>query len=422
MKNLTSKILMALVVTGFASAAQAEIASKKYVDDQNEAQNITIGTSIDAKQNKLSGTQGSVVTFGASDGAVTSTVLGLLATKSAVASDDITDGTIVDADIATTAAIAKSKLAEEVRTSLGKADTALQSGALTGYATTASLGTLAYKDKVAAGDITAGAIVNADIAATAAIEKSKLAQAVQDSLGLADTALQSGALSGYATTGSLDGKQDKLSGDAGKVVTFSNTAGTVTGTTLGSLATKSAVASSDITDGTIENGDIKDGTIAAAKLETAVTTALNGAEQTTNKLTATIGESDKTSTTKYTSAKTVVDYVAAQGYIDSTAVDTKITTATDNLGLKALSKLDTVASAQITDGTIVDADIAANTITSGKLSAAVQASLTKADGAAQESTLGVLAKAVPGTCGATPDNKCVLTYDGTSYAWEKVER
>ncbi|MBR2286338.1 MAG: hypothetical protein IJ866_02690 [Alphaproteobacteria bacterium] len=41
---------------------------------------------------------------------------------------------------------------------------------------------------------------------------------------------------------------------------------------LGSLATKSAVASADITDGTIENGDIKDATITNAKLANIATT------------------------------------------------------------------------------------------------------------------------------------------------------
>ena len=46
---------------------------------------------------------------------------------------------------------------------------------------------------------------------------------------------------------------------------------------------------------------------------------------------------------------------------------------------------------------------------------------TKANAAATYATLGALAKAAPGAC-SDATNKCVLTFDGTTYAWEVVAR
>ena len=105
---------------------------------------------------------------------------------------------------------------------------------------------------------------------------SALAESVQNNLG-----------------GQIAGKQDILLSDAtganvivdgdGNVVTAVDAPGngTITftkGTTLGSLATKSAVASSDITNGTIVNEDIADGTIAKGKLASGVQSSLNAAD------------------------------------------------------------------------------------------------------------------------------------------------
>lgn len=90
----------------------ANIASKQYVDR--------------IKQNILSGTDGTVATYTATPGVLGEVALGSLATKNAVGSADITDGSVTNADISASAAIAKSKLAADVQTSLGKADSALQ--------------------------------------------------------------------------------------------------------------------------------------------------------------------------------------------------------------------------------------------------------------------------------------------------------
>ena len=76
--------------------------------------------------------------------------LGTLATKSAVTGAEITDGTITNADISASAAIAKTKLASDVQTSLGKADTAIQSDDLAQVATSGSYNDLTDKPTIPA--------------------------------------------------------------------------------------------------------------------------------------------------------------------------------------------------------------------------------------------------------------------------------
>lgn len=66
----------------------------------------------------------------------------------AVTSAKIADSTITNADIATNAAIAKTKLASDVQTSLGKADTAIQSDDLAQVATSGSYNDLTDKPTI----------------------------------------------------------------------------------------------------------------------------------------------------------------------------------------------------------------------------------------------------------------------------------
>jgi alpha-tubulin suppressor-like RCC1 family protein len=151
---------------------------------------------------------------------------------SAIASADIGDGTIVDADISGSAAIATSKL----------------SGAITSIAGH-GLGSLAASSTVTSAEITDGAIVNADISGTAQIATSKLSGAVTS----------------------------------------------ITGHGLGSLATLSAVASAQITDDTITDADIaSSAAISASKLATIATAGkVSGAAITSGTIggTATFGGS-----------------------------------------------------------------------------------------------------------------------------------
>ncbi|MBE6457883.1 MAG: hypothetical protein E7011_03720 [Alphaproteobacteria bacterium] len=97
------------------------------------------------------------------------------------------------------------------------------------------------------------------------------------------------AYDGYATT--ISGKQATLTttnvvtdgtGNVVTAVTAANGTVTVTkGTTLGSLATKSAVASADITDGTIATADIAGGAVTADKTSGVIGKVPSGSETST---------------------------------------------------------------------------------------------------------------------------------------------
>ena len=91
---------------------------------------------------------------------------GALASKDAVTTSEIADGTIMNADIATNAAIAASKIS-----GLAKVAT---SGSYNDLSNKPTLGALASKDAVTTSEITDGTIANADIATNAAIAASKI--------------------------------------------------------------------------------------------------------------------------------------------------------------------------------------------------------------------------------------------------------
>jgi hypothetical protein len=110
--------------------------------------NADISASAAIATSKLSGAVTSIAGHG----------LGSLATLSSVTAAEIGDGTIADADISGTAAIATSKL----------------SGLLTAVSGH-GLGSLATLSAVSTSEITDGTLTNADIAATAAIDASKIA-------------------------------------------------------------------------------------------------------------------------------------------------------------------------------------------------------------------------------------------------------
>jgi hypothetical protein len=166
--------------------------------------------------------------------------LGALATLSAVGSAEITNSSIVDADIATSAAIATSKL----------------SGALTAVAGH-GLGALASLSTVSGAEITNGSIADADVSGTAAIATSKLSGAV--------TSISGHGLGSLATSSSIgsaeitDGEIVDADVSPSAAIATSKLSGALTaisGHGLGTLATLSAVGATEITDGTIADADI----------------------------------------------------------------------------------------------------------------------------------------------------------------------
>ena len=157
------------------------------------------------------------------DGSITfnkGTTLGSLATKSAVGSSEITDDSIVNADVKSNAAISTAKLAIP-----------------SGWTNTQSATALAAGDTVSA--------------ALGKLEKKVDSKQASGSYEASGTA--AGLINGLDVSTS--------SGDGNVVTAVTQTDGKISvtkGTTLGSLATKNSVASSDITDKTIVNADISD--------------------------------------------------------------------------------------------------------------------------------------------------------------------
>jgi hypothetical protein len=160
--------------------------------------------------------------------------------SSTIASADIADGTIVNADISGTAQVATSKLSGAV-TAIG------------GH----GLGALATLSAVGSTEITDGTIANADVSGTAAIATSKLSGAVTAIVGhgLGSLATLSAVGSSEITNASIIDAD--VSGTA--AIATSKLSGVVTsisGHGLGSLASLSSIASAQINDGTIVDADI----------------------------------------------------------------------------------------------------------------------------------------------------------------------
>ena len=188
-----------------------------------------LGTSPTIASPTITGTGAIAGTFtGNLTGNVTGTVSGNAGTVTngvyttdtgTVTSTMIANGTIVDADINSAAAIAKTKI-------IGVALTAADSGTIT------------------SGNIANGTIVDANINNSAAIAATKIA-------GTAVTAADTGTVT---STMILDGTILNTDVNASAAIAYSK------------LNLNGTITSADIVNGTIVAGDIADGTITAAKL------------------------------------------------------------------------------------------------------------------------------------------------------------
>ena len=349
--------------------------AQKMIEDQAENLSDDITDLTNNKQDKLnSGTGGNVVSSGngnvvtavsAENGVVTvtkGTTLGSLATKSAVASADITDGTIVNADVSNSAAITTDKM-----------------GKITGYTkatTNAALSASNDTLNVALGKLEKkadDAQAAADAAASAAASHTHATSDVT-TLGGYSKGTSSAAL---ATTDTLNAALGKLENQIDKKVTANSgitaksgnnlvsydAKGLVTGSVAaGSLATKSTITSSEITDGTITTSDISSSAgITKGQLASAVQTSLGLADTAlqaadiTGKQDIQIGAAKSGTTASTDSGKAVV--------VDD---DGKIAMSTNKLGTLAYKS--TVVSADITDGTITTSDIKDGTIANADVS------------------------------------------------------
>ena len=301
-------VMAAILSVSGANAVETtrQLATKAYVDnkaaDANYRSNAayeanTIGRAIKDLSTTVSGLDGTAYTAGD----------GIDITNHAISASGITTTEIAD-----DAAIAKTQLATDVQTSLGKADTALQAhqdisgkqdktdstpasagtyitntnavgSNLTALDTALNTlaGTVSGLDGTAytAGDgiditnhaISASGITTTEIADDAAIAKTQLATDVQTSLGKADTALQAHQ--------DISGKQDKTDStpaSAGTYITNTNAVGsnltaldtalnTLAGTVSGLDGTAYTAGSGiDITNHAVSASGITNTNIAAA--------------------------------------------------------------------------------------------------------------------------------------------------------------
>lgn len=427
MKKLTASIFTVLLAT--VGAANAEIASKAYVDQRDDAVKTIVGALDDLNTT----TKASVVA------AINSinTNVGNLGTMASQSTNDYytktaADAQFVEAGTAITASTADSLVQYDA-----------QGLVLSGT----PAGALAKKDTVA----------NADIAADAAIAKTKLATDVQTSLGLADTALQDDDIADmltkteagttYATqsalTTGLSGKQDTLTTDQQNAVDSGITSALVTkiGTNESAIATLNGDAS---TTGSVAKAiaDANTATTAALanKADKATTLAGYGITDAYTK-----GEVDTELAKKQNNlggasdAGKVVTATATAGTVAYTAIDSAPTANSTNLitsgGVK--SALDTAASnvtALTTRMDTAESDIdtlesgkqdkltATNVTTSGTGNAVT--AVTAADGSVSV-TLG--SKFIEETASITTNGKYALTANITDgavsgYGWELIQR
>ena len=255
----------------------------------NPVQNKVVNTALAGKQATISDL--STIRSGAAAGAtaVQPEDLGALATKSTIVTGDITDGTITNADIASNAAIAISKISG-LQTALdGKQatltiDTALSSSstnpvqnkvvntALAGkQATISDLATIRSGASAGATAVQPGTLTTELAKKENASNKVNALTDTTDKDTAFPTVTLTETLISEANNDVMDNVNTKLasvsSSGTGSVVKAVAKDGTAVKATLG------YIGSSDITDGSITSADIKDATIATGDIAAGAVTA-----------------------------------------------------------------------------------------------------------------------------------------------------
>ena len=354
--------------------------------------------------------------------------LGDLATLDAVGSAQITDGAVATDDIASKA-VTKEKLAEDIVTSLGKADTALQQASLNDYVTKTAADA-AYAD-IATETTASTANTNAQTALTNIGTLTNLTTEAKTNTVAAINEVATEAAAAASAASAADTKagqaQSAATAAQGEVDALE---AVVNNETTGLAAAHTAIDA-------LESGKLdKTGTAARATADASgnvITTTYATKEEiadlpTDENLAL---KQDKTDNSLETTNKTVVGAInevkkqADKGVSDAatakSAADSKLPTATYN------SQVGTVTAGNM--GTSATTVVAAIKEVAGEAADAqsTASSANTAAGAAQkaaeaaQATADAAIPAPDGEC-ASGTAKCVLTFNNSVYAWEVIAR
>ncbi|MDR0967214.1 MAG: hypothetical protein LBL75_00040 [Rickettsiales bacterium] len=372
-----------------ADLAASVVASLGKADTALQASDITGKENTINATNNLSGKMYDATdTLSAAMGKKANTAdLGDLALKDLIMTDDIAANSIVTAKILD-ANVTKAKLASDVQTSLGKADTALQASDITGKENTINAGN-PLLDKIYDGAATLSSVMDG--------KASKAVPAVAGNVATLDASgnlVDGGTLGTAAFTSStayataVQGtKADNAAAKIGEAA-MGTTATTLTGAIaeivgnigdLGALASEDAVTSALITDGTIAEADLNT-TINASldKADSAVQTIVTGTANGSIKVDGTdvsvagLGSAAFTASTAYaTSAQGALADTALQAAAlgNATTIGTLTTDAVTNGDKRAVSSdavYDAVAGVTFTAEDCVAPNILVRSLTDPK--------------------------------------------------------
>ena len=460
MKKLTAGIFATLLAVVSTGAANAEIASKGYVDQQVDTVEATVAGKADSKtvtalDARVKTAEGEIDALQTTTGQHT-TQIGTINTTLAGKVDDAdiadmqvkanlttstgwnTDKTsetkypsnaAVDAaitaattDIATdTEVSALGKRVETLETASATHATKTElTGGLAAKANTADLGDLATLDAVGSAQITDGAVATADIA-DKAVTEAKLSDTVNASLDRADSALQQADLAEYQTKDEADAAYavKALEGQVGSVSAENmGTTATTVVTAIKEVAGEAAAAASAASAADTKAGQAQTAATKAQGEVDALEGVVNNAETGLAAAHTAIdalesGKLDKTGTaaraTADASGNEITKTYATKAEIADMATD-------ENLALKQDKTDEGLAT---TSKTVVGA---INEVKTQADKGVSDAATAKSAADAAQKTANAAIPAPTDAC-ADSTNKCVLVSSGAgNYSWEVIAR
>lgn len=323
--------------------------------------------------------------------------LGALAQLDAVGSAEITDGAVATADIASKA-VTKEKLADDIVTSLGRADTALQQASLNGYLTKTAADA-AYAGKTLETQV--GTVSKENMGTTTATTVVAGVKEAIDAAKAAASAASTADGKAVAAQGAVDTLEETVSEQGTRLTAAEGEIDTIQGQI-------SSMATSDTVTKLTERVTTAEGDITA--LETAVNDAESG-------LVATNAIADEALANAATAQKAAE---AAQATADKKQ-DKLTQTGSANQPVYV------DATGKVTAGNKIPT--VTTTIAAGQTDAA-QAGAVATALAAKANSTDVYTKTTanstfiprPGTNCTATGTKCVLVTNGTNFEWEVIAR